>query len=209
LHKCVVFLILFFLAFIIFKDRTFGFYFQLKKRSRNFRELFTLKMCICINLCLSDWVIGLSGCTAKLGNPFTSSYFPFSLPYSPENSEVTKTASDSISSFRSAPSSESNSTQQLLEEEDDDLTVDSYEREPLIAAQQQIENETNQRFGSVTRNMSAYYEITEVIEMGKMAGMFFNKTGTKQKTTYVFLTSAGNKLLWPFSGERVAVWMCG
>ena len=25
--------------------------------------------------------------------------------------------------------------------------------------------------------MSAYYDITEVIEMGKMAGMFFNKTG--------------------------------
>ena len=25
--------------------------------------------------------------------------------------------------------------------------------------------------------MSAYYDITEVIEMGKMAAMFFNKTG--------------------------------
>ena len=29
----------------------------------------------------------------------------------------------------------------------------------------------------VPRSVSAYYSITEVIEMGKMASMFFNRTG--------------------------------
>ena len=33
----------------------------------------------------------------------------------------------------------------------------------------------------VPRSVSAYYSITEVIEMGKMASMFFNRTGKRNK----------------------------
>ena len=64
------------------------------------------------------------------------------------------------------------------------------ESAPLIAAQEQLEVEvrrgasgrhstssSSSRRSAGGRNMSAYYDITEVIEMGKMAGMFFNKTG--------------------------------
>ncbi len=87
-----------------------------------------------------------------------------------------------------------------------DVGAGDFESEPLIAAQQQIDgtagresnaagdaglagdegivavsirsaSSSSSTRGSSSRNMSAYYEITEVIEMGKMAGMFFNRTG--------------------------------
>ena len=38
---------------------------------------------------------------------------------------------------------------------------------------------------SPSRNASTYYDIAEVIEMGKMASMFFSKTGNKLLFNFV------------------------
>ena len=89
--------------------------------------------------------------------------------------------SSSASSVASSPGQNAASNYQLAEGTDVDVNL---ERAPLIAAQEQlqVDNRRSRRSSSSSssrrsRNMSAYYDITEVIEMGKMAAMFFNKTG--------------------------------
>ena len=89
--------------------------------------------------------------------------------------------SSSASSATSSPGQNAASNYQLAEGADVDVNLESA---PLIAAQEQlqVDNRRSRRSSSSSssrrsRNMSAYYDITEVIEMGKMAAMFFNKTG--------------------------------
>lgn len=53
-------------------------------------------------------------------------------------------------------------------------------------------------------NVSAYYDITEVFEMGKMADMFFNKTG-KYSQMQNFFCNCPKKLF--FSG-RTLFYLC-
>ena len=94
------------------------------------------------------------------------------------------------SSAASSPVQNATSTYQFVNRVEDENAAEgsevNLERAPLIAAQEQLEVDVR-RGGSgrssstsssrSSRNMSAYYDITEVIEMGKMAGMFFSKTG--------------------------------
>ena len=102
----------------------------------------------------------------------------------PSASTLNDVGSSSASSSSSSPvQNATTSNNYRLEDEN---AAEGLESAPLIAAQEQLEVEVR-RGGSTrssstsssrrSRNMSAYYDITEVIEMGKMAGMFFNKTG--------------------------------
>ena len=101
----------------------------------------------------------------------------------PSASTLNDVGSSSASSSSSSPVQNATTSNYQLADEN---AAEGLESAPLIAAQEQLEVEVR-RGGSTrssstsssrrSRNMSAYYDITEVIEMGKMAGMFFNKTG--------------------------------
>ena len=98
----------------------------------------------------------------------------------PSASTLNDVDSSSASSAASSPGQNSTPSYRL----EDENAEEGLESAPLIAAQEQLDVEVRRggRSSSTSssrrgRNMSAYYDITEVIEMGKMAGMFFNKTG--------------------------------
>jgi hypothetical protein len=62
----------------------------------------------------------------------------------------------------------------------------------------------HQMIERVPRNVSAYYDITEVFEMGKMATMFFSKTGTN----IIIQMARQAMILTPFVAGKTLFYVC-